>query len=329
MFLIVDANVRKLHHSKFKSAGWLSGKKVPEFVLAPGEKSKSVETFDEITNFLKTNKAKKNSALISIGGGVTCDIAGFVASVYMRGISLVHIPTTLLSCTDSSIGGKTALNFREVKNLIGSYYHPEFVLIDPLFLNTLPQKELLNGAGEVLKYALLSDEKFFRFIKRNFRALITPDPEILNKTIRHCIGFKASVVMKDEKDSGLRKILNLGHTFAHGIEAASEFRINHGAAVTAGLICSIYLSSLKHFIDETRRDDLLTLFDQVPVESDLLNLNSGNIFNFMLFDKKRSSRKPEFILPLKAGEVIIGAEAEKREIKDSVDLMKLFISERL
>ncbi len=189
------------------------------------------------------SKCDRNSLIISVGGGITGDISSFAASIFMRGVDYVHIPTTLLSMVDSSIGGKTSINFNSGKNLIGTFYQPKAVFIDVMFLSTLPIKEIKSGVGEIVKYSFLHGNKNRSLFNKSINKILSKDFSNIEKIIHECIKIKAAVVENDEREvKGIRKILNLGHTFAHGLESASDFKISHGEAVFLGIISSLFYS---------------------------------------------------------------------------------------
>ena len=192
---------------------------------------------------LKSN-VKRNDIIYALGGGVVGDFSGFLASIILRGIKFIQIPTTLLSQVDSSVGGKTGVNSLSGKNLIGSFYQPSAVFIDPGTLASLPYKEFLAGYSEVLKYSMINDKKFFLWLDKNYKKITSKNYKILTEIIAKCVMQKAKIVKKDEKESNHRMLLNLGHTFAHAIEKELDFKIRHGEAVSVGLLMAMKLSVL-------------------------------------------------------------------------------------
>ena len=211
------------------------------FIVPSGEKSKSLSHFNEIINLALDSGVKRNTVVYAIGGGVTGDLAGFVASCLLRGLPLVHIPTTLLAMVDSSIGGKTGINHSTGKNLIGAFYQPDYILMDVDFMKTLPQKEWNCGLGEILKYGCISDQKILSDISGGIENLSQSE---LQELIFRCAKIKSDIVMQDELESGKRAFLNFGHTFAHALESFTEYhRFAHGEAVFVGLIAATWLSN--------------------------------------------------------------------------------------
>ncbi|XWN37937.1 MAG: 3-dehydroquinate synthase [Balneola sp.] len=281
---IVDKNVLGLYGETFiKEVSGLFDDSI--LISVPqGEQSKSITLFTEIISTILESKVERGTPVIVIGGGVTGDLGGFVASVVLRGLPLVHIPTTLLAMVDSSIGGKTGVNHSVGKNLIGAFYEPKAVFSDLKFLETLRQKEIINGLGEVIKYGMIQDESIFS----NLESLSVSEKFIYSKEweqlVTKCAKIKSDIVSKDFKESGLREVLNFGHTFAHVIERVRGYKnSSHGEAVYMGMWGAVKLSNLLGFnIDITNLSAFRTLyttsFNPEETEEELANL--------MLYDKK-------------------------------------------
>jgi 3-dehydroquinate synthase len=239
-----------------------------------------------------------------LGGGVVGDIAGFVAATYKRGVPLVHIPTTLLAQVDSSIGGKVALNHGRLKNIIGTFYHPEFVVSDTTTLGTLPAKEIRNGLAEVIKYAVIRDKSLFVYLEKNL-GNISQDTEFFEKIVFRCAKIKARIVKKDEKDWGLRNILNYGHTIGHAIEASSEFDIPHGEAVALGMVVEATVSNRLGMLAWKELTRIKRLIEKAGLPLSLASLDTEKIIEAMKNDKKVAGGKVRFILPDAIGKVVI------------------------
>jgi 3-dehydroquinate synthase len=264
---------------------------------------------------LYEEKFGRDTLLISIGGGTVGDVAGFVASTYMRGIPLIHIPTTLLSAVDSSIGGKTGINFDEAKNLIGTFYHPALVLIDTNFLKSLPENELISGFGEIIKYSYLTDGDLYSFLLSEYELLLRKDLNFLEKIICESIKIKSAVVLKDENEkTGLRKILNFGHTFAHAFESNSAYKLSHGKAVIAGMISALFLSSEIGLINEKQLNYMLELPLKFNSSIRLNNLNERELLRLMEYDKKNREGKIKFVQIKDFGEILIDINADRKLI---------------
>ena len=296
------------------------------YTLKKGELAKSHSELNKIYSALIEKKYGRDTLILAIGGGVTGDLAGYAASTYMRGIQLLHVPTTLLADVDSSIGGKTGINFNNRKNMIGTFYQPEAVLIDTDFIRTLPEGEFVSGLGEVIKYAFITTKNFYDFTFNNLDKILSRNFEVLNKIIYESVLFKSSVVAKDEKESGLRKILNFGHTFAHAYESDLNFKIKHGEAVIAGIISALYLSYIKGYLREKKLNEFLTNLSLIKLPTGLKKLNTENVLDFMRNDKKNRGNKIKFILLKNIGEIVSDVEADRREVIQSILLTKEFLN---
>ena len=274
------------------------------FVLNDGEKEKNFKNFSKILDFALKKELKREDAIIAIGGGVVGDISGFAASTYMRGIKYIQIPTTLLSCTDSSVGGKTAINSKYGKNLIGTFYQPHAVFINVNFLKTLSEEQYKSGLGEVLKYAFIEkscrcDEELnlVNFLSENLEKVKARDVLILRELIEKCLKLKISVVAKDEKESGLRRILNYGHTYAHALENITNYRkYTHGECVAYGILYALNIAYKSGKIDKEYKflcQDLLNKygFDKIP------KFDNNKIVKIMRNDKKATNEFINYVLP--------------------------------
>lgn len=227
-YFIIDSKVASLYKNIIP--------KERVFLFQAAEKNKTFLSLEKMLDFLRQHNALRDSTLVSVGGGITGDVAAFAASVYMRGIKLIQVPTTLLAMVDSSVGGKTAVNFKGIKNNIGSFYQPGMVLIDSNFLDSLTDKEYLNGLVESIKIAAIRDKEFFEYINANKSSILKRSKAIIEYIIAESCRLKAEIVEQDEKEAGIRKLLNFGHTAAHGIESDSNYKIHHGFAVALGMI---------------------------------------------------------------------------------------------
>ena len=227
-YFIIDSKVASLYKNIIP--------KERVFLFQKKKKNKTFLSLEKMLDFLRQHNALRDSTLVSVGGGITGDVAAFAASVYMRGIKLIQVPTTLLAMVDSSVGGKTAVNFKGIKNNIGSFYQPGMVLIDSNFLDSLTDKEYLNRLVESIKIAAIRDKEFFEYINANKSSILKRSKAIMEYIIAESCRLKAEIVEQDEKEAGIRKLLNFGHTAAHGIESDSNYKIHHGFAVALGMI---------------------------------------------------------------------------------------------
>lgn len=271
-------------------------------LMDDGESAKNLSTVEKVARSLVKAGADRRSLLIAVGGGVTGDVAGFVAASYLRGVALVQIPTTVVAQVDSSIGGKTGVNLPEGKNLLGAFYPPRLVLVDPDVLKTLPEREFRGGLAEVIKYGVIADAKLFAFLEQNIAAILKRDAAALAHIIRRSIEIKAQVVSRDEKESGLRETLNFGHTFGHALESATHYkRFQHGEAVAWGMMCAALLGheaidtppdAMSRIVALTRRIGPLPQWPKVQPQ---------RLLEFMRADKKARAGKLRFVLAPRIG----------------------------
>ncbi|MBI5807276.1 MAG: 3-dehydroquinate synthase [Ignavibacteriales bacterium] len=323
IFFIIDKNVFTKYDSKINSLINNNFKKKSVFVFEANEKNKSFDSAKNIYNKLIKDSFGRDTTIISIGGGITGDLAAFVASTFGRGTNFVQVPTTLLSMVDSSVGGKTGINFSQTKNLIGTFFQPDFVLIDLDFLKSLPDEELICGLGETVKYFYLTGESFYKNI---IPKILENNLSQVKKIIFNSINYKARIVESDEKESGLRKVLNLGHTFAHAIEVEQNHKIKHGQAVIVGIVCSLFLSHKLELISEMELDTLLELPLKFQKFISIDGINTNSIFKIMKRDKKNRNGKIKFVLVKNPGQILIDVEAEKDFVIHSLEKgLSLFI----
>lgn len=266
--IITDQNVGSLYLKRLTN----QLQKATSFVVAPGERSKSFETVNQIINFMLSKDIGRDVTIIGLGGGVIGDLSGFIAGIYKRGVPFINIPTSLLAQVDSSIGGKTGINLGNYKNQVGLIKHPHTVIVDPLFLETLPKNELLNGYAELIKYAFTLDKTLYDLLKER--------EDALDELILRALSIKAKITEKDEFEQGKRKILNFGHTIGHAIESLSNFQISHGEAVALGMI---YETTNTDILEK-----LIELLQLYKLPTEYPNFNIENIINFIKADKKRT-----------------------------------------
>ena len=306
--VITDDTVDKLYYNAVEKSLGKVGYKVCKFVFPHGEQSKNLTTYGQILNFLAENAITRTDAIVALGGGVVGDMAGFAAATYLRGIKYVQIPTTLLAQIDSSVGGKTAVDLPSGKNLVGAFKQPSLVLCDTGALSTLPKEIFLDGMGETAKYAIL-DKKIFD--------LMSADNYNLNELVALCVDYKRRVVEADEFESGLRKLLNLGHTPAHGIEKLSGYAISHGKAVAIGLKIILKASLNRGYIDrDLYQKTLLVVEKCAPVNDCPYGLDE--ICRAAEFDKKRNGDYISVVMVYGVGDC--------RAVKIRVSELKEFLS---
>ena len=317
--LVIDNNVPNKMISKITSS--LKKKKVSKFIFKANEKNKNIKFINKILQILLNKNFSRQDCIISIGGGITGDVAGFAASLYKRGLSFINIPTTLLSQVDSSLGGKTGINTKEGKNLIGSFYQPKIVISDIEFLKTLPKREIICGYGEIFKHSLILNKNFFKYLDNYSSQILNLKSPYIEKAILESCKIKKMIVQKDEKEKGIRKILNFGHTFAHAFEATLKYskRLNHGEAVILGIITAlrfslkiklIKLGDYKLIIQHILKNKLSSNIRDYFSYKDL-----NKILTFMTKDKKNISKKINLILLKKIGSTVVNNEYNYLNIK--------------
>jgi 3-dehydroquinate synthase len=293
------------------------------FIVPDGEVNKSLNKAEEIYSWLIEKNFDRNSLIIAFGGGVIGDLAGFVASTFLRGVKLVQIPTTLLAQVDSSIGGKVGVNHFLGKNLIGAFYQPQFVLSDINFLKSLDTKEYICGMGEIVKYALIGDNNLYEFIEKNLNNLSQDNFNVNEKLVSICTQQKATIVAQDEKEMGVRVILNFGHTFGHALEKFYNYKnLKHGQAVLLGMKCAVYVSRRLNYLQENNAEKIIELINRFKVKlpNALSESNISELLKYMLHDKKVKNEKINYILIKDIGEVF------RSEITDENIIRKAFES---
>ncbi len=278
-----------------------------ELQIPDGEAFKTLQTFEQATSFLLQHKISRDALLVALGGGVIGDLTGFVAACYQRGIDFIQIPTTLLSQVDSSVGGKTAVNHPLGKNMIGAFKQPQAVLIDPLVLCTLPQREFAAGMAEVIKYALLGDASFFDWLLAESDAIATQSPAVLSEMIRRCCQMKADIVSRDETEQGERALLNLGHTFGHAIEAWLGYGTwLHGEAVAVGMLMAAKVSASRGALSTAQVDAISGMLERfnLPILPPA-GMRIADFFPYMKTDKKVKAGKMRFVLFQQLGQAVL------------------------
>jgi 3-dehydroquinate synthase len=293
-----------------------SSTKVFKIILQRGEKAKSVQNFQKILNFLADNNFDRTDLIVAVGGGVVGDISGYVASSYLRGIQFIQIPTTLLAQVDSSVGGKTAINISAGKNLVGAFYNPKGVIIDTTVLRTLPNREFKAGLAEVIKYALIQNKSLFSLLKKYSQKILLRDHKIIEEIIFLSLQTKAKIVTKDEKENGIRAILNFGHTFGHAIEAHGKYKkILHGEAVAKGIKVASKISYLENLISEKVYIEVISLFQKFEFDLSLDQYKYGELKPYIFRDKKIKAGKLNLVLLNKLSNAIVTNSFDIKNLK--------------
>lgn len=305
--IITDNIVEELYLDIVKTSLENEGFNCVSFSFENGEKSKNIQTFSKILEFLADNALSRKDLIIALGGGVVGDISGFAASTYMRGIDYIQIPTTLLAAVDSSVGGKTAIDLKAGKNLAGTFYQPSLVFCDCAIIKTLPEEIFSDGMAEVIKYGAAFDNDFFLFLdKENAK-------DNMEYIIKRCVEIKRDVVEADEKENGIRAILNFGHTFAHSIEKLSNYRISHGKAVAIGMVLIANGAYKCGFSNRNISEDISSLNNKYNLPS-WTDFSAEVLAKTALLDKKRSANTITLAIPEKLGKAIL--------IEKSTDILK-------
>lgn len=300
ILVVISEKVNKLYGNKLNINNSI------KFVLKDGEKQKNFKTYIKIINFALKNKLERKDAIVAIGGGVVGDVAGFVAATYLRGIDFIQIPTTLLACVDSSVGGKTGINTDYGKNLVGAFYQPKAVFCNLNFLDTLDERQFKTGLAEVLKYAfiekschILHKHNFFDYLNDNVDLIYSRDKDVLTKIIEISLELKSAVVMYDEKEKGLRRILNFGHTYAHAVEAITNYKkFTHGEAVAIGMVFAIDLAYREGVISNDYKNQALEFINKYQIVRETPKFDTKKMISIMKSDKKSENNKIKFILPV-------------------------------
>lgn len=300
ILLLLSEKVNKIYGNR------LNFKNSIKFVLKDGEKQKNFKNYKKILDFALKNKLERKDAIVAIGGGVVGDIAGFAAATYLRGIDFIQVPTTLLACVDSSVGGKVAINTDYGKNLVGAFYQPKAVFCNLNFLKTLDERQFKTGLAEVVKYAFISRDKgnFFEFLMQNYDKVLAREDETLTNIVKASLEMKADVVAKDEKEQGLRRILNFGHTYGHAVEKITDYKkYTHGQAVAMGMIFAINLAFKKGLINDEYKNEGLELIEKYNLVKKYPKFNPKKIAQLMMSDKKVQDGKINFVLPTQKSNV--------------------------
>ncbi|HOP47191.1 MAG TPA: 3-dehydroquinate synthase [Desulfobacteraceae bacterium] len=321
--VITDSNVSALHGESFITVLKDLNLKADLVDFPAGEESKNMETVLQLVSRLIRMGVDRNSELIALGGGVTGDIVSFISSIFMRSLPYFQVPTSLVAQVDSSIGGKTGIDLPEGKNLIGTFYQPRGVFIDLHFLDSLPDREFRNGLAEIVKYGIIDDVDLFDFLEKHTVEIKNRNMEIVKKMIERSCAIKRGIVEIDEKDMGIRRILNFGHTIGHALEAESKYAITHGDAVSVGMIAAVRISNKLNYLlhEDQKRIELLIkdldLFDHIPE-----HVSTKGIMSHIRTDKKKDGDRVSFVLLKKTGVPFITGSVKNDLIEETIEELK-------
>ncbi len=321
-YIVTVPKLRK-YYGKYLSDSFKSLKLEHHFIEMPdGERRKNLSTIEAAGSRMVKLGADRNSVVVALGGGVIGDMAGFLASIYMRGISFVQVPTTFLAQIDSSVGGKTGVNLNEGKNLLGTFLQPKMVIIDPGVLGSLPEREYRSGLFEALKAGIIQDARIFEFMEQNRDRILARDSGTLEWLIAECVRVKAAVVSADEKEHGVRRILNLGHTIGHALEAETEYKhFMHGEAVAWGMVAAAMIAVGLQLTDpKTAQRIISAVFSYAPLPK--VDVRPKAVLKRLTRDKKTVDGKIHFILPCEIGKVDIKTDVPERAVLQAVEELR-------
>lgn len=291
---------------------------ITEYVFGAGEKNKNLNIVKSLYEFLILNKFERRDILIALGGGVVGDLTGFTAATYLRGIDFIQVPTTLLAQVDSSIGGKTGVDFDSYKNMVGAFYMPRLVYINISTLNTLDERIFNSGFGEIIKHAYIKDSEYLNYIKNNTVNIMSRQPGCLEEIIYKSCVIKGNVVEKDPTEKGDRMLLNFGHTLGHAIEKLSSFTLYHGECVVLGMICALYISKKRGSITDAEYESAIRLFKDFNYPMTVSGIKVNEVIDVSKNDKKMSAGKIRFVLLNAVGDAYIDYDVSEGEMLESL-----------
>lgn len=317
--IVADNNTNDLYGNEILKILENMYKEVYLFVFQAGEENKNLNTIQDMYSFFLEKHLDRKSVIVALGGGVVGDMAGFAAATYMRGIEFVQIPTSILAQVDSSVGGKVGVDFKDTKNIIGAFYQPIFVYININTAKTLPKREFNAGIAEAIKYGIIVNKNYYTYISQNKKKIIEMDEETLKKVIRCSCEFKADIVSKDEKENGLREILNFGHTIGHAVETLLGFRFVHGECVSVGMVAVMYICFKRTIISLTEFEDFKNLLKYFELPINIPMLNKEDVYKQIFLDKKTTNNVLNFVLINNIGETFRTKDVTKEEILEAIE----------
>jgi len=321
--LVTNPTVKKLYGQRVVDSLKAAGFVVMSIEVPDGEQFKNLDWANAIYTALLTNFFDRTCALVALGGGVIGDLTGFAAATFMRGVPFAQVPTTLLAMVDSSVGGKTGVNHPMGKNMIGAFHQPKKVLMDLSVLASLPKEEFLSGMAEVIKYGVIRDAAFFEYLDQNREKILALDPDALEHIIQRSCEIKAEVVSSDEREGGLRAILNYGHTIGHAIETAENYTMRHGHAVAIGMVIASRLARRTGLCDASvpGRVEMLIKAYGLPTDFSALGRKPAarELMGIVQGDKKAEGGKVKFVLPKKIGEAVVTKEWDERVLRELIE----------
>lgn len=321
--IVSDSNVAGHYSDQISEILKGFASKVCCFTIPAGEESKNLSTVEELYKFLINEKFDRKDVLVALGGGVVGDLTGYTAATYLRGIDFIQIPTSLLAQVDSSIGGKTGVDFDSYKNMIGAFYQPKLVYMNLATLDTLDLRQYYSGLAEVIKYGLIKDLDFYVWMIQNIAEIYTHEPDVLEQLVTRSCLAKRDIVEKDPKEQGERALLNFGHTIGHSIEKRENFRLLHGECVALGMLAAAHISWQRNYIEQ---DEFLEFRDmlvgfRLPISLD--EVNTEELIAITKLDKKMDAGKIKFILLKEIGTAYIDTTVTDKELKEAIQYLKI------
>jgi 3-dehydroquinate synthase len=315
IFVVTTNDVWELHGDKLRSA--LGSVPFDTLIFAGAEENKRLSHVERMAEQMANGGADRSSIVIAFGGGIVTDLAGFLASIFMRGVPVIQIPTTLLAQVDAAVGGKTGANLTVGKNLIGTFHQPLTVLIDPAVLETLPRREYIAGLYEIVKTGIIDSESLFRLLADRSADVLGQQPDVVDHIVAESVRIKAEVVSADEREHGRRKILNFGHTFGHALEAETRYtQFLHGEAVSWGMRAATYLARDLEMLTQADTEEILTVLDLYGPIPSLAGIEARALQARLVKDKKTIQSRVHFVLPVRIGEVAVKSDiAETRVLR--------------
>lgn len=317
--IITDSNVKQYYLDSFRDTVKDTFSVVIDYIIEAGEKSKCFDNYYNIQKYLVENHFDRHDVLVALGGGVTGDLTGFIASTYMRGIDFIQVPTTLLADVDSSIGGKTAIDFEGYKNIVGAFYMPKLVYINVDTLSTLPEREFYAGMAEVMKYGLIMDASFYEWLLEKMYEIHDKESDTIEEMIEHCCKCKQRIVEKDPYENGDRMLLNFGHTIGHAIEKEKEFELLHGECVALGAVAAAFISWKKDRLSMDEYYEIRDMFVPFNLPITVENIDPQKILESVKHDKKSDGNTTKFILLKKVGKAVIDTTVTDTEMLDAIN----------
>lgn len=323
LLVVTDTNVEKLYADEVNTILKENGYDTAVYAFKAGEENKGMDSILGICNACIEHKMDRKSMIVALGGGVVGDMAGFAAAIYMRGIRFVQLPTTLLSQSDSSVGGKTGIDFADSKNILGAFHQPKLVYMNVNTLKTLPPEQFVSGMGEVIKHGIIQDNEFFAYLKENAEKIKMLDAETLIYMAKVNCSIKAKVVEEDEKESGLRAILNFGHTIGHAVESSFGFSKTHGECVGLGMVAASHIALKRGMISDAELGEIENILTAYGFDIRTELPDDDTVWAFMQKDKKKLEGKLKFVLPINIGEVVQTTDVTADEVYAALDYIRL------